>query len=58
LIPSGIALWPKEYGTLVVIDSMDLHSQRGKEGANFGTNQARGARYECFLHLDQQMGLS
>jgi hypothetical protein len=46
LIPAGVSTWAKEVGALVIVDSMDLFATGGKEGDDFGSDQARGAGYE------------
>ena len=43
LIPAGVSTWAKEVGPLVIVDSMDLFATGGKEGDDFGSDQARGA---------------
>ena len=53
LVPAGVSAWAKEVGALVIVDSMDPFATGGKEGDDFGSDQARGAGYEelhaCYL---------
>jgi hypothetical protein len=46
LVPAGVSAWAKKVGPLVIVDSMDLFATGGKEGDDFGSDQARGAGYE------------
>ena len=46
LIPAGVSTWAKEVGSLIVVNAVDLLATGGKEGDDFGSDQARGAGYE------------
>ncbi len=46
LIPAGVSTWAKEVGSLIVVDAVDFLATGGKEGDDFGSDQARGAGYE------------
>jgi hypothetical protein len=46
LVPAGVSAWAKEVGSLIVVNAVDLLATGGKEGDDFGSDQARGAGYE------------
>jgi len=46
LVPAGVSAWAKEVGSLIVVDAVDFLATGGKEGDDFGSDQARGAGYE------------
>jgi len=53
LVPAGVSTWAKEFGSLIIVNSMDFFATGGKEGNHFRSDQARGAGYEelhaCYL---------
>lgn len=51
LIPSRISLWSEKDGPLIVVDTMDLPSESAEMDADFGADEAGGARDEEF-HLE------